>query len=94
MAAWKKPLKVHDGIAPAVAIPAGLSRVPFVWDYLGTKLPMQFVAGFVGVAQDEDTLAVRPAIGWAVGDAKPVPASPEDRADDDFSEPEPIASAD
>jgi hypothetical protein len=50
-------------------LPAGLSQVPFLWKYLGTNLPMQFVGGFVGVAQDDITLAVRPAIGWAVRDA-------------------------
>lgn len=33
---------------------------------LWTDLPMQFVGGFVGVAQDDATLAVTPAIGWAV----------------------------
>jgi hypothetical protein len=33
---------------------------------------MRFFGGFVGVGQDEPTLALRPAIGWAVGsDALP-----------------------
>ncbi|HLM72409.1 MAG TPA: hypothetical protein VK459_06955 [Polyangiaceae bacterium] len=30
---------------------------------------MELLGGFVGVAQDADTLALRPAIGWAVRDA-------------------------
>jgi hypothetical protein len=28
--------------------------------------PMEFIAGFVGVAQDPETLCLRPEIGWAV----------------------------
>lgn len=48
--------------------PSGLAIAPFIWDYLGTKLAMEFVAGFAGVAQ-EATGAVRAAIGWAVRDA-------------------------
>jgi hypothetical protein len=47
----------------------GLSKAPFVWDYLGTKIPMEFIGGFVGVSQDPETFAVRPAIGWAVKEA-------------------------
>jgi hypothetical protein len=46
--------------------PSGLSRVDFLWDYLGTEIPMELLAGFVGVSQDPRTLALRPAIGWAV----------------------------
>ena len=45
---------------------AGLSTAPFMWDYLGTKIPMEFVAGFVGLTQHAETMAVRPEIGWAV----------------------------
>jgi hypothetical protein len=52
------------------AFPTGLSIAPFIWKYLGTPLPMELVAGFVGVSQDAETLAVRPAIGWAVRDAQ------------------------
>jgi uncharacterized protein DUF4419 len=71
LTAWTKPLeRAFDPAGPRQSkIPAGLSQVPFVWNYLGTKLPMQFVGGFVGVAQDDATLAVRPAVGWAVRDA-------------------------
>ncbi|WP_437841812.1 DUF4419 domain-containing protein [Sorangium sp. So ce1153] len=49
--------------------PSGLSAVSFTWDYLLQQLPMEFLGGFVGIAQDEDTLALRPAIGWAVREA-------------------------
>lgn len=46
--------------------PWGLSRAPFVWHYYSTDIPMEFVGGFVGVSQNPVTMAVRPAIGWAV----------------------------
>jgi hypothetical protein len=49
-------------------LPSGLSKVPYVWDYLGTKYNMEFVVGFTSFTQDQDTFAVRPKIGWAVRD--------------------------
>jgi hypothetical protein len=51
------------------SFPVGLSSVPFRWDYLGRSFDMEFLGGFVGVAQDEGTLALRPEIGWAVREA-------------------------
>lgn len=48
--------------------PPGVTTVPFVWDYLGARFDMNFTGGFVGVAQDRESLFVRPAIGWTVGD--------------------------
>jgi hypothetical protein len=53
-------------------LPSGLSRVDFLWDYLGTEIPMELLAGFVGVSQDPRTLALRPAIGWAVREGERV----------------------
>lgn len=35
---------------------------------------MELVAGFVGIAQDAATLAIRPAIGWGVRQDVPVEA--------------------
>lgn len=46
--------------------PHGLMRAPFRWDFLVESFSMAFLGGFVGVSQDPETLAVRPAIGWAV----------------------------
>jgi hypothetical protein len=60
-----------DGIGTS-AFPNGLSKAPFVWDYLGKKIPMEFFSGFVGMRQDTQTMAVRPEIGWAVRDARQV----------------------
>jgi hypothetical protein len=50
-------------------IPSGISIAPFRWEYLGSEFEMELAAGFFGIAQDEDTRALRPAIGWAVWDA-------------------------
>jgi hypothetical protein len=50
-------------------LPGGLSKAPFRWEYLDRTFPMEFLGGFVGVAQDEGTLALRPEIGWAVREA-------------------------
>jgi hypothetical protein len=49
--------------------PGGLSKAPFRWQYLDETYDMEFLGGFVGVAQDEETLALRPEIGWAVREA-------------------------
>jgi hypothetical protein len=51
------------------ALPGGLSKAPFRWEYLGRTFDMEFLGGFVGVAQDQETLALRPEIGWAVREA-------------------------
>ena len=43
-----------------------LNSAPMVWNYNGTMLQMQLLAGFIGSTQDPTTLAIRPKIGWAV----------------------------
>ena len=50
-------------------LPGGLSKAPFRWDYLDRSFDMEFLGGFVGVAQDQETLTLRPEIGWAVREA-------------------------
>jgi hypothetical protein len=47
-------------------LPASASQVPFVWEYLETKFNYQFIAGVLTVAQDKESRAIRPRIGWAV----------------------------
>ncbi len=64
-----RPGEVRVPSIDPAAIPSGLSRAPMNWLYLGTNLEMELLAGFIGVEQDEDTLALRPKIGWAVRDA-------------------------
>ncbi len=48
--------------------PHGDVSVPFKWEYLGTEYDMYFYAGFLGLGQHKETLALRPLIGWAVVD--------------------------
>ena len=45
---------------------SGITHVDFVWDYLGTSMPMLARAGFMGVAQDRQSLTLKPVIAWQV----------------------------
>jgi len=44
--------------------PSHVSKVPFVWDYFGTRYDMAFAAGITGVDYDDDFLS--PRLGFAV----------------------------
>jgi len=59
---WAKGPKIEH-------LTSGLSKAPFRWDYLDRSFDMEFLGGFVGVAQDQETLTLRPEIGWAVREA-------------------------
>lgn len=48
--------------------PSGMSKADFYWFYFGDCFQMEFLAGFVGVNQDPETLSLRPEIGWAIRD--------------------------
>jgi hypothetical protein len=50
-------------------LPSGLCMAPFRWDYLKLVFDIECLGGFVGVAQDQGTLTLRPEIGWAVREA-------------------------
>jgi hypothetical protein len=58
--------RLDRGCPSPSAFPSGLSQAPFVWNYRGQRFDMEFLGGFVGVAQDAATLALRPEIGWAI----------------------------
>ncbi len=45
------------------------AKAPFRWQYLETVFGMEFVGGLIGIAQDSNTLTLRPEIGWAIRDA-------------------------
>jgi hypothetical protein len=62
-------------------LPSSASQVPFLWEYLEQEYPYQFVAGVLAVAQDPDTLAVRPRVGWAV---RPATAEGPEVEDDEW----------
>jgi len=49
--------------------PRGLTKTSFKWDYLGTKIPMNLIAGNVGVTV---TIAgaLKPEIGWVIAEDK------------------------
>jgi Domain of unknown function (DUF4419) len=53
-----------DGPSPG-DFPSGLARAPFTWRYRDQMFDMEFLGGFVGIAQDPVTLTLRPEIGWA-----------------------------
>lgn len=54
-------------------LPLGLSQVPCEWTVFEKVYPMELLGGFVGVAQEPESLALRPAIGWAVREVREVP---------------------
>lgn len=73
MVRWEAGMDMENpfGGGPSLSyIPMGLSSAPFIWDYLGTKIPMTFIGGFAGVSQDPKTLAVRPAMAWAISEQR------------------------
>lgn len=49
---------------------SGLSKAEFIWSYFDKKYEMKFLAGFIGIKQDEKSLTLRPEIGWLVKDNK------------------------
>lgn len=61
--------KGHFSGPTTSSFPIGMSKVPFIWDYYGTRIDMELAAGFTGVAQDASG-SVAPQIGWAVRDAE------------------------
>ncbi len=68
---WRAGVDAVLGGGPTLeAVPSGLSRVPFLWKYLGQEIRMELLGGFAGVGQDEATFAVRPELGWAVREAR------------------------
>lgn len=67
MSRWADGLNSPMGGGPKLGdFPVGIAMAPFLWKYLGHDFPMELLAGFTGVSQDPETLALRPAIGWAV----------------------------
>lgn len=62
-----------DGPIPQTAVPAGITKTPFIWEYLGKEIPMTFYGGFVGAKMDDNDEYISPVIGWAVGEDVPEP---------------------
>ena len=58
----------QNSIDIAVVLTDGIVKADFYWIYQGLEFQMEFLAGFVGVKQDKETLELRPDIGWAIRD--------------------------
>lgn len=56
----------HDRGTKLDSFASGLSKAPFVTRRFGQERAMELVAGFVGIAQDQTTCALRPGMGWFV----------------------------
>ena len=66
---WGQP---HSGWNIGISLsdlPSGVVSVPFLWEYLGTDIPMNFIGGFAGIHQNMTTMEVRPVVGWGVQQA-------------------------
>jgi len=66
---YKEPKKLTEGLLTN-QFNNGLSKANFIWNYYGTNYEMEFLAGFIGIKQDLNTLTLRPEIGWLVKDKK------------------------
>ena len=60
----KKDISNKDGLTVG-DLPEGYSQVDFLWKYLGTEYNMQFIAGFLGIIQDDEGNLI-PEISWLV----------------------------
>lgn len=57
---------MQEGGPTSDQLPSALSVAPVNWEYLGQSIPIQFLGGFFGIAQNLKDLTVSPEIGWAV----------------------------
>jgi Domain of unknown function (DUF4419) len=73
LGARNMPLALRTAAYPS----KGVVDVDFMWEYLGKSMPMRLRAGFMGVAQDRETMTLRPVIGWQVLHVKLAPAERE-----------------
>ena len=48
----------------------GLTKTSFIWNYLGTQIPMNLIAGNIGVSITSSG-ALKPEIGWLIAEDKP-----------------------
>ena len=47
-------------------IPKGISQVPFVWNYGGSLIDMNFYGGYFATKVDEKENSVEPELFWVV----------------------------
>lgn len=59
----------NDGGITSNLLPTGVSEVPFKLNYLGLcEIDLKLTGGFLGLTQDNETLALRPLLAWGVTD--------------------------
>jgi len=66
MPSWNAP-KRFGGISPG-KVTWGFNKAPFKWEYYDKVFDMNLLGGFIGVSQDPNTKALKPEIGWLVGE--------------------------
>lgn len=59
-------LKYIPDSDPNMSFTSGRNYLPFVWKHEGQSSKMRIEAGFMGVSQDPQTLALKAEINWAV----------------------------
>lgn len=65
---------------------SGLSKADVLLDNLGEHSMLEFYAGFVGMIQDKETLALRPEIAWIVAASQKKPDEKILKAYQDFQD--------
>ena len=55
-------------------LPSGMSSADLLVDYFGEQLAYELYAGFIGISQDPETLALSPQISWLVIDTGEKPS--------------------
>ena len=51
-------------------LPNGVTTTNFKWSILGCVYDMEFLSGFLGISQDDETLALKSEISWIVREKK------------------------
>lgn len=61
----ERPSGSGDGFT-SDQVPVALSVAPFIWEYYRSEIPMEFVAGLVGISQNVNDFSLKPEMAWAV----------------------------
>jgi len=67
----KNPVLMRDKEASLTLdeFPGGLSQVPFKWQYVNQPIDMNFIAGFLGITENQAEHRLRAEINWLVNRA-------------------------
>lgn len=64
---WHNEKKRNYGLTYD-SFPSAVAKVPFVWNFFGTEINMNFMGGMTGVSQNPKTMAVKPEFSWIVAE--------------------------